>query len=382
MNSNYEESEALHKKLQGKIEITPKMPITNHQDLSLLYTPGVAYISSLIHADPALSYEFTSKGNTIAIISDGSAVLGLGNIGHDAAMPVLEGKSMILKSLSGINAVPIILNTQDTESIISTITNIAPTFGAIMLEDISAPRCFEIETRLQHELSIPVIHDDQHGIAIVILAALINALKLRDGVISKQSKIVISGAGAAGIATTKLLSTYGFNNIILTDSVGIISSDRENLHSSKQTILEITNPDNVSGGLGVALKNTDVFIGVSAGNTVTAEMVKSMNSNPIIFALANPTPEIDPDLAAESGAFVVATGRSDYKNQLNNALVFPGLIKGILERRTTKFSPELFIAVAETLAQHTESTIDALLPDVFDSTLMQKICNAVVNFDK
>jgi len=379
MNSNYEESEALHKKLQGKIEITPKMPITNHQDLSLLYTPGVAYISSLIHADPALSYEFTSKGNTIAIISDGSAVLGLGNIGHDAAMPVLEGKSMILKSLSGINAVPIILNTQDTESIISTITNIAPTFGAIMLEDISAPRCFEIETRLQHELSIPVIHDDQHGIAIVILAALINALKLRDGVISKQSKIVISGAGAAGIATAKLLSAYGLMNIIMTDSTGIISSDRENLHSSKQEILEITNPDNISGNLESAISGADVFIGVSVGSTVTAAMVESMN-NPIIFALANPTPEIDPDLAAQSGAYIVATGRSDYKNQLNNALVFPGLMKGILERRTTKFSPELFIAVAETLAQHTESTIDALLPDVFDSTLMQKICNAVVNF--
>lgn len=379
MNPIYQASEELHRALQGKTETAAKVLITNHEQLSLLYTPGVAHISSLIHDDPKRAYEFTTKANTIAIISDGSAVLGLGNIGPEAAMPVLEGKGMILKSFSGINAVPIILDTQDTESIIATIKNIAPTFGAIMLEDISAPRCFEIETRLQDELSIPVIHDDQHGIAIVILAALINSLKLRDNSVSKNAKIIISGAGAAGIATAKLLYTYGFTNIIMIDSTGIISKDREGLHISKQDILEMTNPDNISGVLSDALKNADIFIGVSVGNTVTSDMVKSMRS-PIIFALANPTPEIEPQIAIDAGAFIVATGRGDYPNQLNNALVFPGLFKGILARRLDKFTPQLFIAVAEALAAHKPATVMNIVPDVFDQELVGKIYQTVMNF--
>jgi malate dehydrogenase (oxaloacetate-decarboxylating) len=379
MNPIYQASEELHRTLQGKTETAAKVLITNHEQLSLLYTPGVAHISSLIHDDPKRAYEFTTKANTIAIISDGSAVLGLGNIGPDAAMPVLEGKGMILKSFSGINAVPIILDTQDTESIIATIKNIAPTFGAIMLEDISAPRCFEIETRLQNELSIPVIHDDQHGIAIVILAALINSLTLRDGSISKTATVVISGAGAAGIATAKLLHTYGFINIIMVDSTGIISKDRTGLHQTKQEILSITNPNNISGTLVEALKKADVFIGVSVGNTVTSDMVKSMRS-PIIFALANPTPEIEPQIATDAGAFIVATGRGDYPNQLNNALVFPGLFKGILARRLDKFTPQLFIAVAEALAAHKPVTINNIVPDVFDQELVGKIYETVMNF--
>ncbi len=379
MNPIYQASEELHRTLQGKTETAAKVLITNHEQLSLLYTPGVAHISSLIHDDPKRAYEFTTKANTIAIISDGSAVLGLGNIGPDAAMPVLEGKGMILKSFSGINAVPIILDTQDTESIIATIKNIAPTFGAIMLEDISAPRCFEIETRLQNELSIPVIHDDQHGIAIVILAALINSLTLRDGSISKTATVVISGAGAAGIATAKLLHTYGFINIIMVDSTGIISKDRTGLHQTKQEILSITNPNNISGTLVEALKKADVFIGVSVGNTVTVDMVGSMH-NPIIFALANPTPEIEPQIATDAGAFIIATGRGDYPNQLNNALVFPGLFKGILARRLDKFTPQLFIAVAEALAAHKPATVNNIVPDVFDQELVGKIYDTVMNF--
>lgn len=379
MNPIYQASEELHRTLQGKTETAAKVLITNHEQLSLLYTPGVAHISSLIHDDPKRAYEFTTKANTIAIISDGSAVLGLGNIGPDAAMPVLEGKGMILKSFSGINAVPIVLDTQDTESIIATIKNIAPTFGAIMLEDISAPRCFEIETRLQNELSIPVIHDDQHGIAIVILAALINSLTLRDGSISKTATVVISGAGAAGIATAKLLHTYGFINIIMVDSTGIISKDRTGLHQTKQEILSITNPNNISGTLVEALKKADVFIGVSVGNTVTVDMVGSMH-NPIIFALANPTPEIEPQIATDAGAFIIATGRGDYPNQLNNALVFPGLFKGILARRLDKFTPQLFIAVAEALAAHKPATVNNIVPDVFDQELVGKIYDTVMNF--
>jgi malate dehydrogenase (oxaloacetate-decarboxylating) len=380
MNPIYEESEQLHKKLSGKIETQPKLLIQNHHDLSLLYTPGVAHISTMIHEDPTRMYEFTTKANTIAIISDGSAVLGLGNIGPEAVMPVLEGKAMILKSFADVNTVPIALVTQDTESIIATIANLSPTFGAIMLEDISAPRCFEIETRLQEMLPIPVIHDDQHGIAIVVLAALINSLKLRDGSVSKNVRIVVAGAGAAGIAITKLLSKYGFSNIILTDSTGIISNDRIDLNSSKKEILSLTNPDDTSGDLADALTGADVFIGVSVGNTVTSEMVESMN-NPIIFALANPTPEIYPDVATDAGAFVVATGRSDYANQLNNALIFPGLMKGVLQKRINKFTPELFIAVAQALAGHIEPTIDAIVPDVFDKTLVQKITDTVMGFE-
>lgn len=380
MNQNYIDAEALHRKLKGKIEIHPKIKVQNKSDMSLVYTPGVAHISLLIKEDKELSYEFTSKANTIAIISDGSAVLGLGNTGPDSVLPVLEGKSLILKEFSGVNAVPIILDTQNTEEIISTVTHLSPTFGAIMLEDISAPRCFEIEQRLQDTLSVPVIHDDQHGIAIVALAALINSLTLRDGEVKKDVRIVISGVGAAGVAIAKLCIAYGFTHIIMNDSTGIISKDRDGLTSIKKEIADITNKDNVNGTLVDALVSADVFIGVSVGNTVTKEMIHSMNEKPIIFALANPTPEIDPASARDAGAFIVASGRSDFPNQLNNALVFPGLMKGVLEKRIRKFSPALFVHVAEVLARHRAPSIDAIVPDVFDETLVGAICEAVKEF--
>ena len=380
MNQNYIDAEALHRKLKGKIEIHPKIEVQNKSDMSLVYTPGVAHISLLIQKDKELAYEFTSKANTIAIISDGSAVLGLGNTGASSALPVLEGKSLILKEFSGVNAVPLVLDTQDTEEIIRTITHLSPTFGAFMLEDISAPRCFEIEARLQQTLDIPVIHDDQHGIAIVALAATINSLTLRDGDIQKDVRIVISGVGAAGVAIAKLFLAYGFTNIIMNDSTGIISKNREGLTSVKKEIADTTNKDAMDGTLADALKSADVFIGVSVGNTVTSEMVQSMNAKPIIFALANPTPEIDPQVARDAGAFIVASGRSDFPNQLNNALVFPGLMKGVLEKRIRKFSPELFIHVAEVLARHQTPTVDAIVPDVFDETLVSAICEAVEEF--
>ncbi len=380
MNQNYIDAEALHRKLKGKIEIHPKIEVQNKSDMSLVYTPGVAHISLLIQKDKELAYEFTSKANTIAIISDGSAVLGLGNTGASSALPVLEGKSLILKEFSGVNAVPLVLDTQDTEEIIRTITHLSPTFGALMLEDISAPRCFEIEARLQQTLDIPVIHDDQHGIAIVALAAIINSLTLRDGDIQKDVRIVISGVGAAGVAIAKLFLAYGFTNIIMNDSTGIISKNREGLTSVKKEIADTTNKDTMDGTLADALKSADVFIGVSVGNTVTSEMVQSMNAKPIIFALANPTPEIDPQVAHDAGAFIVASGRSDFPNQLNNALVFPGLMKGVLEKRMRKFSPELFIHVAEVLAKHQMPTVDVVVPDVFDETLVSAICKAVEEF--
>jgi malate dehydrogenase (oxaloacetate-decarboxylating) len=378
-----ERSEKLHKELRGKIGIEAKAEVKNKEDLSLVYTPGVAHVSSLIAEDKSKVYDYTSKANTIAIVSDGSAVLGLGNIGPEAALPVMEGKSLILKEFAGVNCVPLVLQSQDKEEIIATVKNISPTFGGIILEDFKAPECFEIEQRLSEELDIPVIHDDQHGIAIVVLAALINSLSLRDGEVKKDVRIVISGAGAAGVATAKLLSLYGFSDIVAVDSKGILSQDREDLNSTKLELLMCcTNKGekHLSGGIDVAFAGADVFIGLSKGGTVSKEMVESMNHKPIIFALANPTPEIDPALAVEAGAFIVATGRSDYPNQLNNALVFPGLIQGALMWGLKKFDKELFIKVAESLAKHKPATRDAILPDIFDTELVDTISGVVRSY--
>jgi malate dehydrogenase (oxaloacetate-decarboxylating) len=376
-----EQSEKLHRELQGKIEIRSKTKVHDKHDLALVYTPGVAHVSSLIAQERERAYEFTGKGNTIAIISDGTAVLGLGDIGPEAALPVMEGKALLLKEFSGINGVPIVLSTKNTEEIIKTITHIAPGFGGIILEDFSAPRCFEIESRLQQLLDIPVIHDDQHGIAIVVLAALINSLTLRDESVNKDIKIVVSGTGAAGIAVIRLLNAYGFNNIVGVDSKGIISRTRENLDPIKTellyTCLNQKTPE-ISGLLNTALQDADVCIGLSVGNTINETMIASMQKKPIIFALANPTPEIDPLKAQQAGAFIVGTGRSDYPNQLNNALVFPGLMKGALEGRIGKFSQELFLQVAEILATYQKPTIDAILPDVFDKNVVNVISEFVL----
>jgi malate dehydrogenase (oxaloacetate-decarboxylating) len=378
MNIN-ERSEQLHRELRGKIGTEIKTEVKNKEDLAVVYTPGVAHISSLIAKDKSRVYEFTGKANTIAIVSDGSAVLGLGNIGPEAALPVMEGKALILKDFSGVNGVPIVLQTQATEEIISIVKNIAPGFGGIILEDISAPRCFEIENRLKEELDIPVIHDDQHGIAMVVLAGLINALKLRSD--SQESdrdvKIVIAGAGAAGVAIAKILHADNFTNVIVADSRGIISKDRTDLNNTKKDLLEFTNTHNISGSLVEALHEADVFVGVSVGNTVTGPMVTSMKKDPIVFALSNPTPEIDPELAKSSGAFIVATGRSDYPNQLNNALVYPGLMKGALEGSRCQFTTATFIKVAKALSSHTDPTKDAILPDVFDKDILEVVASIV-----
>lgn len=376
MDTN-QQSESLHRKLQGKIGTEVKVKVQNKEDLSLVYTPGVAHVSSLIAKDPALVYELTGKANTIAIISDGSAVLGLGDIGPFAALPVMEGKALILKEFTGVNGVPLVIDTKDTEQIIQFVKNVSPTFGAIILEDFSAPRCFEIESRLREELSIPVIHDDQHVLAMVVLAGLINALTLRDGEVKKDVRIVIVGAGAAGIAATKLLSSYGFLSIVLVDSRGIISKDRTDISGVKQEMLKITNKEHISGDLAQALVGADVCIGVSVGDTISPDMVSSMNEKPIIFALANPTPEINPTHALRAGAYVVATGRSDYPNQLNNALIYPGLIKGALMHRIKQFDESVFIRVAEALAGHVIPTKEAILPDVFDKGVVDVIARVV-----
>jgi malate dehydrogenase (oxaloacetate-decarboxylating) len=334
----------LSKKLGGKIEIRSKVKLTK-KTLPVLYTPGVADVSRAIAKDKKLSKKYTIRKNTIAVISDGSAVLGLGNIGPEAALPVMEGKCLLLKELGGVDAIPIVLATQDTEEIIKTVKFMAPTFGGINLEDICAPRCFEIEERLKRELDIPIFHDDQHGTAIVILAGLINALKVVKKDI-KNIKIVISGVGAAGIATAKLLFRYGARNIIMIDSQGIIYKNRDNLNSAKKEIAKVTNKENKKGGVRDALKNSDVFIGVSAPNILTEEDIRQMNRDAIVFAMANPTPEIMPDRAKAGGARIVATGRSDFPNQLNNVLVFPGIFRGALDNGVREIKDSHKIAAA------------------------------------
>jgi malate dehydrogenase (oxaloacetate-decarboxylating) len=381
MNLN-EQSLKLHEEWNGKLEITSKCPVNTREDLSVAYTPGVAEPCRVIAQDKSAAYRYTIKANTIAVVSDGSAVLGLGNIGPYAAMPVMEGKAVLFKEFGGVNAIPICLDTQDTEEIIKTIVTIAPAFGGINLEDISAPRCFEIEERLKCLLDIPVFHDDQHGTAIVVLAAAINALK----VTRKQKedcRIVVNGAGSAGIAISKLLLSYGFKHLLLCDIHGIISKEYKDLNWMQEQMLSITNLENKNGTLADALAGADLFVGVSAPNIVTQEMVASMNKDAIIFAMANPTPEIMPDLAKDAGARVVATGRSDFPNQVNNVVAFPGIFRGALEGRATQITEEMKLAAAMAIAglvADSELNEDNIMPQPFDPRVSDVVSSAVKAF--
>ncbi|MDN6663351.1 MAG: NADP-dependent malic enzyme [Tetragenococcus koreensis] len=363
----------------GKLEIRSKVPVQNREDLAIAYTPGVAAVSSAIAENKEDIYTYTTKKNTVAIVTDGSAVLGLGNIGPEAALPVMEGKAVLFKEFANIDAFPICLATQDTEKIISHIQAIAPSLGGINLEDIAAPRCFEIERRLKESLDIPIFHDDQHGTAIVVLAALYNALKLVKKDIAK-SKIVINGAGAAGIAITKKFLAAGAQNILLVDKAGIISADASDLDERHQEIAQVTNPNHLKGDLQEALKDADVFIGVSAGNILQKEWIQAMNDQPIVFAMANPTPEIMPDKAKEGGAFIVGTGRSDFPNQINNVLAFPGIFRGALDSRASDITDEMQIAAAKGIAAvipEEELNADYIIPDVFQPDVVNIVARSV-----
>ena len=369
----------LHKQWNGKLETVSKTPVKSREDLSLAYTPGVAEPCKVIAEDKEAAYTYTWKSNTVAVVSDGSAVLGLGNIGPHAAMPVMEGKAVLFKEFGGVNAVPICLDTQDTEEIIKAVTYLAPGFGGINLEDISAPRCFEIEERLKATLDIPVFHDDQHGTAIVVLAGIINGLKVV-GKKKEDCKVVVNGAGSAGVAITKLLLTYGFPNVIMCDKVGIVSKDTEGLNWMQQKMTEVTNPNNETGTLADALKGADIFIGVSAPNIVSPEMVSSMNKDAILFAMANPVPEIMPDAAKQAGAKVVGTGRSDFPNQVNNVIAFPGIFKGALEGRAPQITEEMKLAAALAIAglvSDEELNEDNILPEAFNPKLAEVVAEAV-----
>jgi malate dehydrogenase (oxaloacetate-decarboxylating) len=369
----------MHEQWNGKLETISKTPVKSREDLSIAYTPGVAEPCKVIAQDREAAYKYTMKANTVAVVSDGSAVLGLGNIGPYAAMPVMEGKAVLFKEFGGVNAVPICLDTQDTEEIIKAVTYLAPGFGGINLEDISAPRCFEIEERLNEILDIPVFHDDQHGTAIVVLAGIINALKVV-GKKKEDCRVVINGAGSAGVAITKLLLTYGFSNIIMCDKVGIVSKDTEGLNWMQQKMTEVTNPNNEKGSLADALKGADIFVGVSAPNIVTPEMVSSMNHDAILFAMANPVPEIMPDIAKAAGARVVGTGRSDFPNQVNNVVAFPGIFKGALEGRATKITEEMKLAAAEAIAglvPDDELNEDNIMPEAFNPKVAELVADAV-----
>jgi malate dehydrogenase (oxaloacetate-decarboxylating) len=371
------ESLKLHKKLKGKIEILSKYKIKNKNDLSLLYTPGVGGVSSYLAKNPKETNLYTSRGNMVAVISDGSAVLGLGNIGPEGALPVMEGKAAIFQSFAGINAFPIVLSTQNTEEIIQAIKAIAPSLGAINLEDISAPRCFEIEERLKKELNIPIMHDDQHGTAMVVLAGVINALKVR-GTKNKNIKIVINGAGAAGLAITKMLFEYGFTEIIVVDSLGAIYKGRESMNDEKIKLAEKTNKQNIKGGLEEVLKNADVFIGVSKAGALKPEFIKIMNPKPIIFALANPVPEIMPDIAKSSGAFIIATGRSDFPNQLNNALGFPGIFRGALDNKVRDITDSMLVKASVALAKLVKNpTRENIIPSIFDKNIIKTVAKSI-----
>lgn len=374
-----EQALALHKEWNGKLETVSKTPVKSREALSLAYTPGVAEPCKVIAMDKEAAYQYTMKANTVAVVSDGSAVLGLGNIGPYAAMPVMEGKAVLFKEFGGVNAVPICLDTQDTEEIIKAVTWLAPAYGGINLEDISAPRCFEIEERLKEILDIPVFHDDQHGTAIVVLAGIINALK----VVGKQKencKVVVNGAGSAGVAITKLLLTYGFINVILCDKVGIVSTSTEGLNWMQEKMAKITNPNNETGSLADALKEADIFVGVSAPNIVTPEMVRSMAPDSILFAMANPTPEIMPDVAKAAGARIVGTGRSDFPNQVNNVVAFPGIFKGALEGRATQITEEMKLAAANAIAglvPDDELSEDNIMPEAFNPKVAELVAEAV-----
>lgn len=369
----------MHEKWNGKLETVSKTPVKTREDLAIAYTPGVAEPCKVIAQDKEAAYKYTMKANTVAVVSDGSAVLGLGNIGPYAAMPVMEGKAVLFKEFGNVNAVPICLDTQDTEEIIKAVTYLAPGFGGINLEDISAPRCFEIEERLKQILDIPVFHDDQHGTAIVVLAGVINALKVV-GKKKEDCRVVVNGAGSAGVAITKLLLTYGFPNIIMCDKVGIVSKDTEGLNWMQKKMTEVTNLNNETGTLADALKGADIFIGVSAPNIVTPEMVASMNHDSILFAMANPVPEIMPDVAKAAGARVVGTGRSDFPNQVNNVVAFPGIFKGALEGRATQITEEMKLAAAEAIAGLVPAdklSDDNIMPEAFDPQVAEVVANAV-----
>lgn len=371
----------LHEEWNGKLETAPKCNIRTREDLALAYTPGVAEPCKLIAEDKELAYKYTIKANTVAVVSDGSAVLGLGNIGPYAAMPVMEGKAVLFKEFGNVNAVPICLDTQDTEEIIKTVINIAPAFGGINLEDISAPRCFEIEERLKEALNIPVFHDDQHGTAIVVLAGIINALKVT-GKRKEECRVIVNGAGSAGVAITKLLLTYGFSNIIMCDKSGILSKNSPDLNWMQKQMVEVTNLGNESGTLADALKGADIFVGVSAPGIVSEEMVASMNKDAILFAMANPVPEIMPDLAKAAGAKVVGTGRSDFPNQVNNVVAFPGIFKGALEGRATQITEEMKLAAANAIAglvADEELNENNILPEAFDPRVADVVSHAVMD---
>ncbi len=374
-----EKALALHEKWRGKLETVSKTPVKTREALSLAYTPGVAEPCKVIAENKEAAYTYTWKSNTVAVVSDGSAVLGLGNIGPYAAMPVMEGKAVLFKEFGGVNAVPVCLDTQDTEEIIRAVTYLAPGFGGINLEDISAPRCFEIEERLKEILDIPVFHDDQHGTAIVVLAGIINGLKVV-GKKKEDCKVIVNGAGSAGVAITKLLLTYGFPNVIMCDKVGIIGKTTEGLNWMQQKMAEVTNPDNLSGTLADALKGADIFVGVSAPNIVTPDMVSSMNRDSILFAMANPVPEIMPDVAKAAGARVVGTGRSDFPNQVNNVVAFPGIFKGALEGRAAQITEEMKLAAAQAIAAlvpEDQLNEDNIMPEAFDPKVAEVVAEAV-----
>lgn len=369
----------LHEEWNGKLEIISKVKVKTREDLALAYTPGVAEPCKVIAEDPEAAYRYTIKSNTVAVVSDGSAVLGLGNIGPLAALPVMEGKAVLFKEFGGINAIPICLDTQDTEEIIKTVVHIAPAFGGINLEDISAPRCFEIEERLKELLNIPVFHDDQHGTAIVVLAGIINALKVT-GKKKEECRVVVNGAGSAGVAITKLLLTYGFSNITMCDRIGILAKGMDGLNWMQEKMTEVTNLTGMKGSLADALKGADIFVGVSAPGIVTQEMVASMNSDSILFAMANPVPEIMPDLAKAAGARVVGTGRSDFPNQVNNVVVFPGIFKGAMEGRATSITEEMKLAAATAIADlvaPSELSDNNILPEAFDPRVADAVSLAV-----
>ena len=377
--TNSEKALKMHEEWHGKVETCAKSHVNSREDLAIAYTPGVAEPCKVIAKDPEAAYTYTMKSNTVAVVSDGSAVLGLGNIGALAAMPVMEGKAVLFKEFGGVNAVPICLDTQDTEEIIKTVVNIAPAFGGINLEDISAPRCFEIEERLKELLDIPVFHDDQNGTAIVVLAGIINAMKVT-GKDKESSKVVVNGAGSAGVAITKLLLTYGFKHVTMCDINGILGKDSKDLNWMQEKMVEVTNLEQKTGKLADALKGADIFVGVSAPNIVTPEMVASMNKDAILFAMANPVPEIMPDIAKAAGAKVVGTGRSDFPNQVNNVVAFPGIFKGALEGRATAITEDMKLATAKAIAglvPDEELNENNILPEAFDPRVADVVSRAV-----
>ena len=376
---NKEKALKCHEEWNGKLETIAKSKVNSREDLAIAYTPGVAEPCKVIAKDKELAYKYTWKSNTVAVVSDGSAVLGLGNIGPYAAMPVMEGKCVLFKEFGNVNAVPICLDTQDTDEIIAAVKNIAPGFGGINLEDISAPRCCEIEERLKEILDIPVFHDDQHGTAIVVLAGIINGLRVT-GKKKEDCKVVVNGAGSAGVAITKLILKYGFKNVTMCDRHGIIGKDYPDLNWMQKKMTEVTNLDNASGTLADALKGADIFVGVSAPNIVTPEMVASMNKDSILFAMANPVPEIMPDAAKAAGARIVGTGRSDFPNQVNNVIAFPGIFRGALEGRARQITEEMKLAAAEALAHlvsDDELNDDFIMPEAFDPRVADVVAEAV-----